>query len=301
MMSKPNGAPHTALIDTTRALLRGMLRRCVGDGGLMAAHGFYHTVLRRAGRFDPPESPATLWLLAGLTARAGSVLDVGANVGRYSWFFIRHRRVGAPLFAFEPNPAPMALLSRLLRGQPETHRLAVALGDADGSVKLTVPIDRFGNAISGLDWVYPADDKGGAIPVHRLDSLVRAGAVRLADPVLMKIDVEGYEPAVLAGAGRTLERHRPVVDFECDPATLMRAALPSDAVFVRLAALGCSILTEEDGRFILRETPASISRNYVAIPVSPTQTGAALTAAEVMTLTDAVFAADSGRRRGTIP
>lgn len=301
MIPKPNGIPHNSLVDTTRSLLRGMLHRCVGDGELMAVHCFYHAALRRCGRFDPPESPVTLWLLARLAARAGSILDIGANAGRYSWFCIRHRRAGTPLFAFEPNPAPIALLSRLLRGQPETHLLAVALGDADGAVQLTVPIDRFGNAISGLGWVYPADDKGGEIPVYRLDSLVSAGAVRLAGPVLIKIDVEGYEPAVLAGATLTLERYRPVIYFECDPATLMRAALPSDAVFVRLAALGYSILTEEDGRFILCETPASTSRNYIAIPSSPAKIGAVLTAAEVITLTDAVFATDSVGCGGTIP
>jgi hypothetical protein len=33
-------------------------------------------------------------------------------------------------------------------------------------------------------------------------------------PMLVKIDVEGFEPRVLAGMTRTLERHHPTVVFE---------------------------------------------------------------------------------------
>ena len=49
------------------------------------------------------------------------------------------------------------------------------------------------------------DDEAAAdvvcVPVRRLDSVLEASA-----PMLIKIDVEGYEPEVLAGAARTLER-----------------------------------------------------------------------------------------------
>lgn len=301
MMSKPDRIPYGSLIDTTRALLRGTLQRCLGDDGLMTIHRFYHAILRRFGHFDPPESAETLWLLAGLTVKANTILDIGANAGRYSWFCIRHRRAGTPLYAFEPNPAAVALLRRLLRDQPATHLLPVALGDADGSVGLMVPTDRFGNAISGLGWVYPVNGNGGPISVHRLDGLVETGIVRLASPLLMKIDVEGYEPAVLAGSAQTLERHRPVIYFECDPATLTRAALARDAAFVRLAALGYSILTEQNGRFVLCAAPASTSRNYIAIPFPPGKIGPMLTATDVMAVVEAALAASSVEHGGSPP
>jgi hypothetical protein len=37
---------------------------------------------------------------------------------------------------------------------------------------------------------------------------------RIAPPMLVKIDVEGFEPRVLAGMNRTLDRHHPTVVFE---------------------------------------------------------------------------------------
>ena len=37
-------------------------------------------------------------------------------------------------------------------------------------------------------------------------------------PDLIKIDVEGAEPAVVRGMSRTLERHRPILIFELDDA-----------------------------------------------------------------------------------
>ena len=37
----------------------------------------------------------------------------------------------------------------------------------------------------------------------------------LRQPVMMKIDVESHEYAVIAGAAQFIARHRPVVVFEC--------------------------------------------------------------------------------------
>jgi hypothetical protein len=54
----------------------------------------------------------------------------------------------------------------------------------------------------------------------RLDSWARARGIERLD--LLKLDVEGSELAVLAGAQETIRRFRPVAIVECNPAALRR-------------------------------------------------------------------------------
>jgi hypothetical protein len=80
----------------------------------------------------------------------------------------------------------------------------------------------------------------GAISAARvrtetIDALVAAG---MAPPDLMKIDVEGAEAAVIRGAARTIEAHRPLMLIEVHSAEAGRgvaAALPCGYVFRDIA------------------------------------------------------------------
>jgi FkbM family methyltransferase len=79
-------------------------------------------------------------------------------------------------------------------------------------------------------WAARADVTTRVVPQVTLDSV--AAEHDLA-PDLVKIDVEGSELAVLAGAQQVLTRARPLLVLESWPASPERPAL-----FVRLASLG---------------------------------------------------------------
>jgi FkbM family methyltransferase len=166
--------------------------------------------------------------------RAGDlVLDVGAHVGdRISSF----RRLGARVVALEPQPAPMRAL-RLIHGRdPGVVLVEAAAGPAAGMVELKVnsanptvstASDAFVRGADGAaGWEGQAWDRTVAVPCLTLDELI----ARHGTPVFAKIDVEGFEAAVLAGLSTPL----PALSFEF---TTIAREVAADCLD-RLARLG---------------------------------------------------------------
>ena len=138
-----------------------------------------------------------------------TVIDVGANVGQFavatSKIFPESR-----IYSFEPNP-PCALqlkanVAKL--GNVETYDLA--LGETEGEIEFHV------NAHSHSSSILPlASSHLEAFPDARESTLIRVkvstldkvfGDVELQHPVLLKLDVQGYELQVLRGGRDLLTR-----------------------------------------------------------------------------------------------
>lgn len=161
--------------------------------------------------------PTTIpWLRA---MRPGDVfIDVGANVGLYSVYAARVS--GARVFAFEPESQNYAVLNQniyLNALHDDVTAYCVALSDRAevSSLFLCTFAVGFGHHDFGeSSWatdlvrgpvIYPKDERleQGAISMT-LDGLVESGALPV--PNHIKIDVDGFEWKVLAGATRTLAR-----------------------------------------------------------------------------------------------
>jgi FkbM family methyltransferase len=290
-----NGAPALAV----RMLVRRLIKRLAGksEAGLWA-HALYHALLRRTGGFGLDEPAATLELLGCLAGRAGTILDVGANVGRYGWFLARRRRPGVLLYGFEPNPEALALAQRNLASLPDVEVLPFGLGTRAEDAILSVPRDSQGNPVSGLGFVDTSQDGttaagSDAIPVaiRSLDGLLASGMVQVRSPVLLKMDIEGYEAAALAGMPDFLDRHRPWIFFECRQSHLRRAGTDWQLVFGPLSQFGYVILAETDGRFAAVAQPDEAIDNYFALTL-PGPVPLPVTPGEIM---------DSLIRAGSLP
>lgn len=143
------------------------------------------------------------WIEANLVP--GDVLwDVGANVGDYTLIAAK-RCPEARIVAAEPAFANFASLCEnlLLNGaSPNVVPLPVALADGERLGSLGLSDVAAGAAVHTLD--ASAAAYAQPVLVHTLDGLVaRFG---LPAPTLVKLDVDGAEPAVLAGARETLRR-----------------------------------------------------------------------------------------------
>lgn len=128
-------------------------------------------------------------------------IDVGANVGAYT--VLAAGVCGARVRAYEPVPS----LQRDLRANIALNGLdalatayAVAVGEAEGEVTITDSLDVTNHVVVGRA-AAEADGRTRVVPVAPLDALL---ADRPSGRLFLKIDVEGYEAAAVAGAPETL-------------------------------------------------------------------------------------------------
>lgn len=122
-------------------------------------------------------------------------LDIGANVGSHT--VLAAKLASANVHAFEPDPQT----ARRLRGNIEVNGIQAlvtvhehAVGDHDGVVRFTVGQD-------SMNRVSDNPDEGcREVRIYTLDSLKQ-----LPQPIMMKVDVEGFEEQVFAGGSSVLE------------------------------------------------------------------------------------------------
>jgi len=162
------------------------------DGYDVEIHAFYERLLRS------PRPPRV-------------VFDVGASYGQHSLKFLAH---GVRTISFEPNPACHGYFQECcaLNGlRPEIE--AVAVSDGTRIARLAVPRGR-----TYLGTIAPVPDGWSGEDVETFEvpttSLDEFAARRDVHPDLIKIDVEGAELDVLAGARRLLAEARPLIVLE---------------------------------------------------------------------------------------
>lgn len=168
-------------------------------------------------------SSEVLGVLARLLAGGGTLIDVGAHVGLVS--IPVALRTPARCVAFEPAPLNAACLRRNVARHDVGQRVAVhelALGEQPGRIPLVLCRDNSGDNHVLAEGAVPDAADGAVIEVEsaRLDDVIDASA--LAKPVVLKLDVQGAEVKVLAGAHRTLP-HVDAVVLEYWPRGLLRA------------------------------------------------------------------------------
>ena len=193
--------------------------------GLIRSLAVYHAIPLRQRRLRR--------LYAGFAGPGDLVFDVGAHAGNRTRALAA---LGCRVVALEPQPDFAGLLRLLFGRHPRVTVLETAVGDRAGAATLSVS-DRTPTmttlaaawraarerdpVFNGVRW-----NRDIAVEVVTLDGLI----ARFGPPAFVKIDVEGAEPAVLAG----LTRPVPALSFEYLPGTLDYTRTCVD----RLRALG---------------------------------------------------------------
>ena len=129
-------------------------------------------------------------------------LDVGANIGYYSLMAAAVAGPSGRIVAFEPNPHIFNHFKRTIEKNRISHITLeqYALADAAGTCELFVPIEAGNNTATMI-----ANEGGSpvSVPVITLDDYLDRNDIEHVD--FMKIDVEGYEPRIIAGAQATIK------------------------------------------------------------------------------------------------
>ena len=172
--------------------------------------------------------------LYGQFMRSGDlVFDIGAHVGDRIGAF---RALGATVVALEPQPAAVRWLKLRYGWDRRVTLVQAAASETTGTVTLHVNIANptvstasqgFIDASRGAEgWEGQHWEETISVPATTLDALIeRHGA-----PAFAKIDVEGFELAVLKGLSRAI----PALSFEFT--TIQRDV--AEACLKRLAELG---------------------------------------------------------------
>jgi FkbM family methyltransferase len=173
---------------------------------------------------------------------AGTILDIGANYG-YAAASIWAAGATSKILSFEPNPWHRPCLLRIKEMRSGLFDfIHLGLGSTDSSTRFIIPVIE-GIGISALssaameaeiDWGLPEnlvqhmmhDHPGLDSPrlqftevtwhTERLDDVLPKYPfdIDVSNITAMKIDVEGFEAAVLAGAVHTLRLHKPLIMIE---------------------------------------------------------------------------------------
>jgi len=145
--------------------------------------------------------------------RIDCVIDVGANDGGFA-SSIRSMGYGRRIISLEPLPGPYESLSGKAKRDGNWDALRCAAGNAAGEVTVNVS----GNAglsssvlpmLSSHTKVAPNSRYVGSeiVRQERLDELLPRLGVAPENRTFLKIDVQGYEGAVLDGASRLFSEH----------------------------------------------------------------------------------------------
>ena len=139
----------------------------------------------------------------------GTVIDVGANRGQFA-LYSRVRFPEAEVYSLEPLAGPRAKMQALFEGDTRVHVIGKAAGEARGGASLNVSKQDDSSSLLAMTEMqlkrYPDTAMAGteAVEIDTLDAMF--GEMELAGPVLLKLDVQGYELQALRGGRELLDR-----------------------------------------------------------------------------------------------
>ena len=135
-----------------------------------------------------------------------TVIEIGANIGYYA---MMEARLVHWVYAVEPGPSNyQQLIANVhLNGYTNIDLHQLAIGDHNGEVGFEIA--------KACNWSRIAlanGDNNVTVRMQTLDSFVKENKIAHVD--YLRMDVEGYEFAVIQGARKTIERDRPDMFIE---------------------------------------------------------------------------------------
>jgi FkbM family methyltransferase len=164
--------------------------------------------LRLYGEFAGDEVDSIL----SLVGPGDHVLDLGANIGVHSLALARKVGPSGQVIAVEPQRYPFQLLcANVTMNQLTTvHCLRAAVGDEVSTCEVPVLDPRSAHNAGATEVTVAGSGSGESDRV----ALITVDALNLSRCNLIKVDTEGFEDRVIAGARTTIETLRPALYVE---------------------------------------------------------------------------------------
>ena len=138
-----------------------------------------------------------------------TILDIGANTGQFARE-IRQLLPRAQIYSFEPIAECYQKLLEVMRGDMRFKAFNTALGDTEGTTTIhrssyspsssLLPMQKLHKKL----FPHTAGETIETVTIARLDTI--ASELALQEPLLIKLDVQGYEEHALRGAPETIRK-----------------------------------------------------------------------------------------------
>jgi FkbM family methyltransferase len=170
------------------------------------------TVFRRIGidvlryNYQTSETARLAWLLQWKNIQY--VLDVGANEGQYAQNLINAGFKGN-IISIEPTSLAFEKLLKRAKRHKKWKCLNIALGESEGRVTINIAANSESSSILNMLPLHEQSAPSSSyvakeeVPITAVDQLLIAENIS-ANKLFLKIDAQGYESMILAGASQSL-------------------------------------------------------------------------------------------------
>jgi FkbM family methyltransferase len=171
----------------------------------------------RTGWLKKKKAYAWHYFVENLIQKNDTVVDIGANLGYFSYVFARCLDGTGHLYCIEPVAPYCRQLRKIIKGKNNVSLLAFALGNENkASVTLSMPIafEQLGYLRHGTVSINTEKEYKGKFifesPLRKADEVFNS----LPNVDYIKCDIEGYERIVLPELRALLQQHQPFVQLE---------------------------------------------------------------------------------------
>ena len=217
-------------------------------------HAYKHDVIgRKLYKTKKYDRTLSERIINKFTDSSGNFIDIGANLGYFTCLLAHVSNNQGKILAIEPEPNNHELLQINVNNNNLASKVFIynsALGESEGVALLNV----YKKSNRGRhSMVSNGSGSSIEVPVQRLDKLVSKhfDCAQVID--LIKLDVEGYEPFVIRGAGNVLDRTKYLV-MEYAPYLLKHSGMKINEFMEHVASKFSKMYLIEDERI----TPTSL-------------------------------------------
>lgn len=172
------------------------------------------------GKYEPYETE----LILRQVKKGDVVIDVGANIGYYTILLADKIGPSGKVYAFEPDSKNFEILEKNIEINKLSNVILVkaALSSQKGVKKLYKSAENYGDhRMFGKEKKRENEE----VKTVKLDDFLKNKEKKVD---FLKIDTQGWEPAVFDGAKEIVEKNKPIIFFEYSPKSYQAAKLDGD-------------------------------------------------------------------------
>lgn len=177
-------------------------------------------------------------MISSVLTPGDTFIDVGANFGTLSLYASRIVGTLGKVLAVEPQPRLAGFIRESLRASRITNCevLEVACGATASDIQLLIPRNDSGRAGFFPEFSGKWEHGLATVRVTTLDTIATSSS--FSGNVVIKIDVEGSESAVLEGARQLIADRKPPLLMELNPWSARAAGQTVSGLLEKLSSMG---------------------------------------------------------------